>query len=151
MRLLAPRPEDAAQDEVINLAAARAENTAQVTDYGFLLLLFMRVVAALWMLRGLMHWRTIIAFDTTPFEALPLSIAACVVFFSIADIIAAVGMWLASAWGGVLWIFATAANIIVTVIIPDFHTGGRIMLSIDFVLIATYFVLSWRAARMRDE
>ena len=60
-------------------------------------------------------------------------------------------MWLASGWGGVLWIFAAAANIIVTMTIPDFHTGGRLMLAIDLVLIVVYFVLTWYAARMRDE
>ena len=151
MKLIVPRPEENLDDEVISLVGANPARRPEKTDYGFMLVVFMRVVAGLWMLRGLMHWRTILAYDTTPFEALPLGIAACVIFFSVADILAAVGMWLASGWGGVLWIFATAANIIVTMVMPDFHTGGRLMLAIDFALIALYFVLTWYAAHMREE
>lgn len=151
MRFFASRPAEAAGNEIIHLNADSKVKGQQETDYGFLLVVFMRIVAGLWILRGLLHWKTILTPDATPFEALPPAVAACVVFFAVADLVAAVGLWLASAWGGVLWLFAVCASIIVTLALPGFHTSGRLMLTIDFALIVVYFVLTWYAARMRTE
>ena len=150
MKQIGKKPAPGASQEVIRLNAGKG-NAGGQTDYGFLLVVFMRVVAGLWMLRGLLHWRTILTPDTTPFESLPTSIAACVVFFAVVDLIAAVGLWLASAWGGVLWLFAICASIIVTLVLPDFQSAGRLMLVIDFALIIVYFVLTWYAARMQAD
>lgn len=151
MRFFGAKTTEPVRRDVIRLDTDRRAKRSAATDYGFLLVVFMRVVAGLWIVRGLMHWRTILTPDATPFEALPLSLAACVVFFAVVDLLAAVGLWLASGWGGVLWLFAVSASIIVTAVIPDFHSGARAMLAIDFALIAVYFVLTWHAARMRED
>jgi hypothetical protein len=148
MKRIAPRGADPLASEVIRLGGD--EGRRDRTNWGFLLVVFMRVVSGLWVLRGLLHWQTILSSDLTPFEALPPVVAACVVFFAVADLIAAVGLWLASAWGGVLWLFAVSANIIVTMVAPEFHAGGRSLLAIDVGLIVAYFVLTWFAAHERD-
>ena len=137
--------------DVIKLDADADRKASRLgTDWSAILLIFTRAVACLWILRGLLHWLTIIGSDATPFETLPASFAFLVVFFAVADLIAGVGMWIASAWGGVLWIFSVVASIIVTLAVPQFANGGPIFLAIDFVLIAIYFVLTWQAARERD-
>lgn len=150
MKQLSHKALESTRADVISLNTDRGASAKRGANWGFLLLLFMRVIAGLWMMRGLLHWKTILTPDLTPFEALPFTIAACVVFFAVSDIIAAVGLWLASAWGGVLWLFSTAASIIITMAIPEFHAGGRILLVIDFALIVVYFVLTWFVANTRE-
>ena len=151
MKVAEHKPKEADRDEGIRLDPERSEANAGFTNWGALLVLFMRVVAGLWILRGLLHWQTILGSDVTPFEALPTGIAIAVVFFAVADLIAAVGLWIASAWGGVLWLFSAMASIIVSLALPDFRSGGRLLFAIDFALIAVYFVLTWYAARERAD
>lgn len=151
MKIKGHRYADPGPEEVIRLDDGANEAANGFADAAFMLVLFMRTVSGLWILRGLLHWNTILGSDLTPYEALPASIAAAVTFFAVIDLVAAVGMWLACAWGGVLWLFATIASIVVSLTLPEFHTGGRLMVAIDFALIVVYFVLSWYAARQRAD
>jgi transcriptional regulator with XRE-family HTH domain len=66
------------------------------------------------------------------------------------DLLAAVGLWLAAAWGGVLWLFSACAGIIITLFMPDFQSGGLVMVLVNLVLIFAYFILTWNAAQERD-
>ena len=40
------------------------------------------------------------------------------------DLLAAVGMWLATPWGGVLWLLVTLSQIAVAIAVPSFFDGG---------------------------
>ena len=120
------------------------------TRWGTMLVLFMRVVAALWMFQGLMQWKLILAPEDLPLDALSTPVASAVAFFAVMDLLAAVGLWLATAWGGVLWLFAASASVIITLFMPEFHAGGRMVMAIDVVLIGAYFVLTWFAGQERD-
>jgi hypothetical protein len=135
--------------EVIVLGAdARAKGAP--TRWGMLLVLFMRMLAALWMLQGVMQWDAIFGRNTPPLDALPSALAVAIVFFAVTDLVAAVGLWLAASWGGVIWLCAAAAQIFVTMFMPDFFAGGAVILAVDLVLILAYFFLTWRAAREYD-
>ncbi len=120
-------------------------------DWSWLLVAFMRTVACLWILRGLLLWSDILRFEATPFETESTRVALLIVAFAVADLIAAVGLWIATAWGGVLWIFTAIANIVVTLAVPRFNNGGKLTLVVDIALIAAYFVLTWYAAQDSDE
>ncbi len=76
--------------------------------------------------------------------------AAAIVFFAVLDLLAAVGLWLAAAWGGVLWLFAACGGTIVLLFMPEFHFGGRPFLIINVILIVIYFIMTWNAAQERD-
>lgn len=135
--------------EVIRLGAdAQAETTSSL--WGTLLVLFMRMVAALWMLQGLMQWDAILGPGQPPLDALPSALAIAIVFFAVTDLVASVGLWLAASWGGVIWLCAAAAQIFVTLFMPDFFAVGPLILVVDVALITTYFFLTWRAAQERD-
>ena len=47
------------------------------------------------------------------------------VFFAVIDLVAAVGLWLAAAWGAVVWLTACVSMAAVEVIFPQVY-GGRI-------------------------
>jgi hypothetical protein len=136
--------------EMIHLGNDRKRRRGNRTHYGFLLVVFMRIIAVLWMFQGLMQWKLILAPDELPLDALPTPIASAIVFFAVIDLLAAVGLWLASPWGGVLWIFSACASIGVALLMPGFHAGGRLVMGINFLLIVVYFVLTWKAAQERE-
>jgi hypothetical protein len=118
--------------------------------WGARLVVFMRLVAVLWMLQGLLHWKVILAPDRIPIDALPDAVASAVVFFAVMDVMASVGLWLAAAWGGVLWLFAACGGAIILLFMPEFHIGGRLFIPINVGLIVVYFFLTWNAAQERD-
>jgi hypothetical protein len=53
-------------------------------------------------------------------------------------------------WGGVLWILAALAHGVSTIVMPNFVTGGRVVLAVDVALVVAYFVIHWYAAQERD-
>ena len=74
--------------------------------------------------------------------------SAAIIFFAIADLVAAVGLWLATPWGGALWLFAATSQIFVAVAIKNSISMSWIM--VDIVLIAVYFVLTFKASEVRE-
>lgn len=138
--------DDEGKGEVIHLGA----NGNGATRWGLYLVIFMRVVAALWLVQGLVQWRVILAPEADPLDAMPSLEAAAVIFFAITNLVAAVGLWLAVPWGGVLWLFAVSAQMFMIGFMPGLVEGGRLMLALDVALVVAYFVLSWYAAQERD-
>ncbi len=115
--------------------------------WGVLLSRFMRIVALFWLVQGLMQWRIILASDRTIFETMPQSAAFAVIFFAVLDLIAGVGLWLATPWGGVLWLLIASAQIFLTLSMPGFFIGGYWLIGVNAVLIAMYFGLTFEAGR----
>ena len=125
----------------------KPKSRAWVNSRQMALVVFMRAIAALWLLQGLGHWVRVLAPGLPLFVTLPMSAAYLVIIFAVTDLIAAIGLWLLAPWGGVLWLLAAATQIFVAVAIPNFFPGGRAVAAVDAVLIAAYFVLTWLAAR----
>ena len=92
------------------------------TRWGLILVIFMRLLAALWILQGLGEWASFMI-----------------------DFLAAVGLWLATPWGGVLWLFAAVAQILIALGVK--HSFSAAWVACDVALIALYFTLTWQAAR----
>jgi hypothetical protein len=115
--------------------------------WGHLLTLFMRIMAAFWMLQGLMQWHVILTAKTPIFNTMPPSAAIGIIFFAVLDLIAGVGLWLATPWGGVLWLLIAGAQIFVASSMPGFFVGGYWLVGLNLVLIALYFVLTFEAGR----
>ena len=128
----------------------KVRNWREATRWGFLLVLFMRIVAVLWLFQGLMRWTEILLPAHSLFDTLPGDRAFAVIYFALTDLLAAIGLWLATPWGGVLWLVVVASEAFLTIISAGFFYSPRLTLSIDVVLVITYFVLTWHAARERD-
>ena len=127
----------------------RAKN-ADETRWGMLLVLFMRIVAVLWVYQGLVQWHVILSAEQSIFDVLPVQTTIAVVFFAVLDLLAAVGMWLAAPWGGVLWLLTAIAQAFVAVLLPDFFAGGHIVIGLDCILLVLYFVLTFKASQRSD-
>jgi uncharacterized membrane protein (DUF2068 family) len=62
------------------------------------------------------------------------------------DLIAAVGMWLTSTWGGVLWLLAVMSHLILAVFFPTIVPTSLVSIASFLILIVLYLAISWLAA-----
>jgi hypothetical protein len=119
----------------------------EATKWGYLLTRFMRVMALFWLMQGLAQWRVVLTARAPIFDTMPSSAALAIIFFSVLDLIAGVGLWLATPWGGVLWLLIASAQIFVAASMPQFFAGGYWLIGVDLVLIVLYFGLTFEAGR----
>jgi hypothetical protein len=131
--------------------ATPAEGEARWTRW---LILYVRVLAGVSMLKGLYHWALVVGVgdrgDST-FELAPMSWKAATVFFAIIDLVAAVGLWLAAAWGGVVWLTAASSMAAVEIVFPQLSGGQFVVVLLAVAAIAAYLGLAVMAARERPE
>ena len=131
-------------DAAIRLGVSPREATE--TRWGLVLVVFMRVLACLWIVQGLTQWARFLLPPDAVFDDQTAMRSAAMIFFSVLDLLAAVGLWLATPWGGVLWLFAAVSQIFVAVSSIHFYTYTWV--AADSTLILAYFVLTWRAGRV---
>ena len=116
------------------------------TRWGLILVVFMRLLASLWILQGLAQWAQFMLPASEIFDHLSTGQTAAIVFFSVIDLLAAVGLWLATPWGGVLWLFAALSQIFVA--FSARHVLDGLRSGADIVLIVIYFALTWQAGKV---
>ncbi|MGH6862728.1 MAG: DUF6163 family protein, partial [Methylocella sp.] len=110
---------------------------------GHFLVVFMRLLAGLWVIQGLLQWSAILLPPEPLFDKVSAMRGAAVIFCATVNLVAAVGLWLATPWGGVIWLLGAVAQIFVAVALPGFFS--MLWIGADIVLIVTYFGLMWRA------
>jgi hypothetical protein len=114
------------------------------------LVLFLRIMAGVSMLKGLYHWTEVcsIGFGTVePFENHSIAWQAATVFFAVIDLVAAVGLWLAAAWGAVIWLTSVASMLVVEIFFPQVFGGGVVTGLFEACLLAVYLWLALKSAR----
>jgi Family of unknown function (DUF6163) len=114
------------------------------------LVVFLRVMAALSLLKGLYHWALvcgIVSGTDGEFVQHKMAWQATTVFFSVIDLVAAVGLWLLAAWGAVVWLTAAVSMAAVEIFFPEVY-GGRIwVVTIEVLLLGGYLLLAIQSAR----
>jgi hypothetical protein len=110
---------------------------------------FMRILALVWIMKGLSAWAVILGVWTPigNFEFRSTGYQATIIYFALIDLVAAVGLWMASPWGGIVWLLAIMSHLILAVFFPDLVAGGMPMMILSVALIAVYLAVSWLAAR----
>jgi hypothetical protein len=140
---------------------------------------FMRVIALVWIAKGTYHWSLILDvhphlpdFVRQPIERIAVSLfhwqvaadptypdpdfmsltftrEATIVFFAVANLVAAIGLWLAAPWGGVLWLISAICEGALPLVSGQPSFANLIGLAVNALLVAVYFALSWQAAHER--
>jgi hypothetical protein len=131
--------------------AATAEAESYWTGW---LIFYVRAMAVVWMIKGLYHWALICGFGdglSSAFELAPVPWKAATIFFAVIDLVAAVGLWLAAAWGGVVWLTAAISMAMVEFLFPQIYGGRWIVIVAQLLAIAGYFTLAILAGRERPE
>jgi hypothetical protein len=73
------------------------------------------------------------------------------VFFAVIDLVAAVGLWLAAAWGAVVWLTAVVSMAVVEVFFPQVYGGSVFVVLVESTLLAIYLWLAIFAARRQSK
>jgi uncharacterized membrane protein len=141
--------------ELIDRSPAASRERAKLFDWkagagwATVLIWFMRTLAWVWIAKGLFNWSIILGANLRfgEFAAMSLALQGTIVTFACIDFVAAVGLWLAAPWGGVIWLLCAGAEAVTPLISTRSAEIGLAGVAINAGLIAAYFVLSWLAAR----
>ncbi|MBN9456420.1 MAG: hypothetical protein J0I54_07320 [Bosea sp.] len=133
--------------------ALRGEQAGEGSQKGsarwrLVLVWFLRLLSVFWLAKGLLAWTVIfgVSADAQPaFENRLLSFQAIIVYFAVIDLVAAVGLWLTSTWGGVLWLLASLSQLLLSFFFPRFVPLTGWMVGIYVALMAAYFLVTWAA------
>ena len=115
-------------------------------------MLFLRVMAVLAVCKGLYHWAQVTGFvggEDDAFEYQPMAWQTATVYFAVIDLVAAVGLWLATPWGAVVWLTAVVSMAVIELMFPAIYGGSLLAVAIEALLLAAYLSMAWMAARER--
>jgi uncharacterized protein DUF6163 len=116
------------------------------------LVLFLRIMAVVSLVKGLYHWSAVCGIGASAedgFEAHTVAWQTATVFFAVFDLVAAVGLWLAAAWGAVVWLTAVVSMAVVELFFPQIYGGSVLVVLIEMALLSIYLWLAIVSARER--
>jgi uncharacterized RDD family membrane protein YckC len=116
------------------------------------LVLFLRIMAVVSLVKGLYHWAAVCGIGAGPeggFEGHTIPWQTATVFFAVFDLVAAVGLWLAAAWGAVVWLTAVVSMAVVELFFPQIYGGSIWVVLIEMGLLGIYLWLAIVSARER--
>lgn len=140
-----------ARGRIDETGSDRIERSPQAPQTGWdvVLIWFMRLTALLWLGKAISTWASILDVmpGATPFESEPTGRQTVIVFFAVIDAMAAVGLWLTSAWGGVVWLLAATSALTLAILTPHLLPMSAPYLGVQASIVVLYFVFSFLAAR----
>src|ERR1700743_1414706 len=116
------------------------------------LVLFLRVMAVLSVCKGLYHWAQVTGFvggEDDAFENQPMAWQTATVYFAVIELVAAVGLWLATPWGAVVWLTTVVSMAVIELMFPGIYGGSLAVVGVEAAMLAAYLGLAWMAARER--
>jgi len=116
------------------------------------LVMFLRVMAVLAIAKGLYHWAQVTGFvggEEEAFENQTMAWQTATIYFAVIELVAAVGLWLATPWGAVVWLTTVVSMAVIELMFPGIYGGSLLVVAIDALMLAGYLVLAWMAARER--
>src|SRR5690242_9844263 len=141
------------RDNAISLAAISSERIqSEESAWTKRLVLFLRIMAVISVLKGLYHWAQVTGFiggEEDAFENQPLAWQAATVYFAVIELVSAVGLWLATPWGAVVWLTAVVSMAVIELMFPAIYGGSLVVVAVEAAMLAAYLVLAWMAARER--
>jgi len=116
------------------------------------LVLFLRIMAVVSILQGLYHWAQVTGFiggEEDAFENQAMAWQAATVYFAVIELVAAVGLWLATPWGAVVWLTTVVSMAVIELMFPGIYGGSLMVVAFEAIMLSAYLVLAWMAARER--
>ena len=116
------------------------------------LVLFLRIMAVISMAQCLYHWAQVTGFVGTEDEAFEVQTMAwqtATVYFAVIELVGAVGLWLATPWGAVVWLTTVVSMAVIELMFPTIYGGNLIVVGVQATFLAAYLALAWMAARER--
>ena len=114
------------------------------------LVVFLRVMAAISLIKGLYHWAIVCGINApfpSGFDSYSTPYQVSTVFFAVIDLVAGVGLWLAAPWGAVVWLTSIISMAAVEVLFPQIYGGNLWIVGMEVLLLGMYLWLALMAAR----
>jgi len=113
-----------------------------------LMTIFLRILALIYAIAGLMHIGSILGLGQMPFGDAPLSWQLSDIFYGVVDTIAAIGLWLHKRWGIAAFFVAAISEILLFTFVPEWFVVEAWQLNMlrgfivyHLVAITIYFTL----------
>ena len=101
------------------------------------LVLFLRIMAVISVLKGLYHWAQVTGFiggEEEAFENQPLAWQTATVYFAVIELVAGVGLWLATPWGAVVWLTTVVSMAVIELMFPAIYGGSMVVVTLREVV-----------------
>jgi Family of unknown function (DUF6163) len=134
------------------LEPVRVGKTASQGTWTEYLVLFLRIMAVVSLLKGLYHWSQVCGIGVShdqAFETRGVAWQTATVFFAVLDLIAAVGLWLAAAWGAVVWLTSVVSMATVVFFFPQIYGYSIFIILVELTLLVMYLFLAYKSAHER--
>ena len=145
-------PRDHMRDAVLSAAMSSERIEGDDNVWTRRLVLFLRIMAVISIIKGLYHWAQVTGFiggEEDAFENQPMAWQAATVYFAVIELVAAVGLWLATPWGAVVWLTTVVSMAVIELMFPGIYGGSLAIVGLEAVMLAAYLALAWMAARER--
>src|SRR4030081_2019269 len=116
------------------------------------LVIFLRLMAVLSVSKGLYQWAQVTGFvggEDDAFENQPMAWQTATVYFAVIELVAAVGLWLATPWGAVVWLTTVVSMAVIELMFPGIYGGSLTVVGVEALMLAAYLALPGRPARER--
>src|SRR3979409_2051993 len=144
---------DQSRDNAMSVAAISSEriepdDNAWTRRLG----VFLRIMAVVSIAKGLYHWAQVTGFiggEEEAFENQSMAWQTATVYFAVIELVAAVGLWLATPWGAGVGLGTAVSMGVVERMFSRNYGGGLAVVGMEAVMLAAYLALAWMAARER--
>jgi uncharacterized membrane protein len=144
---------EASRDHAISTAAMSSERIdSNENVWTRRLVLFLRIMAVIAVVEGLYHWAQVTGFiggEDDGFENQPMPWQTATVYFAVIELVAAVGLWLATPWGAVVWLTTVVSMAVIELMFPGIYGGSLLVVALEALMLGAYLALAWMAARER--
>src|SRR5258708_23911117 len=122
---------DQSRDNAMSVAAISSERI-ETEDNAWTrrLVFFLRIMAVISVVQGLYHWAQVTGFiggEEDAFENQPMAWQTATVYFAVIELVAAVGLWLATPWGAVVWLTTVVSMAVIELMFPRGYGGGPVV------------------------
>jgi uncharacterized protein DUF6163 len=141
------------RDNAISVAAMSSDRIQRDENvWTRRLVFFLRVMAVVSIAKGLYHWAQVTGFvgsEEEAFENQSMAWQTATVYFAVIELVAAVGLWLATPWGAVVWLTTVVSMAVIELMFPNIYGGSLMVVAFEALMLAGYLALAWMAARER--
>jgi fatty acid desaturase len=141
------------QRDAMSIAAiSSGPNASEDSVWTRRLVFFLRVMAVISIAKGLYHWAQVTGFvgsEDEAFENQTMAWQTATIYFAVIELVAAVGLWLATPWGAVVWLTTVVSMAVIELMFPSIYGGNLMIVAFEASMLAGYLALAWMAARER--
>src|SRR6202158_1152108 len=144
---------DQSRDNAMSVAAISSERI-EPDDNAWTrrLVFFLRIMAVVSIAKGLYHWAQVTGFvggEEEAFENQSMGWQPATIYFAVIELVAPVGLWLATPWGAVVWLTTVVSMAVIELMFPGIYGGSRRVVGFEAVMLEASLALAWMAARER--